>query len=103
MCLSNFAHSGTTLRRPCDIPKRFLNISKQLNTFQHGRGIAVSRRASRCANVSYIVGDTTRVFFPPRLSSAWTSVAKGLKSNHLRTGASLPRPPPRDKNRLFRF
>ena len=39
MCLSNFAHSGKTRRRHCDIPKRFPNISKQLSTFQHGRGI----------------------------------------------------------------
>ena len=39
MCLSNFAHSCATLQRPCDMPTRLLNISKQLSTFQHGRGI----------------------------------------------------------------
>ncbi len=51
------------------------------------------RCASRCANCTYVAGDAPLPLFAPHVGRAWTSVVKGLKSNDLRSGTSLPRRP----------
>ena len=47
--------------------------------------------ASHCVNNTYIAGYAPVSLFGADVRPAGTSVAKGLKSNDFRTGASLPR------------
>ena len=92
---NSFAHLCTFLRI---LAHSFtsLHISSHFFTFLHISARTWNRhrrRANHCVNVTYIAGDAPLASLGADVGSAWTSIAKGLISNDLCTGASLPRRP----------
>ena len=71
------------------------NNGKQGKTTQNNAGLwsRDCRRTSRCTDGTYIAGYAPAPDLHTRVGSAWTSIAKGLKSNDLHTGPSLSRRP----------
>jgi hypothetical protein len=90
---------GKSPAQLCTIP----NMPTQANTIPAHAGTSPNmparlwnrrrRRVSRCVKDTYIAGYALRSLFGADVRPAWAAVAKGLKSNDLRSGASLPRRP----------
>ena len=100
--LHNFAHSRTCLHKPT----QFRHMPAQARTCPHMPARPWNRdcrRTSRCTDGTYIVGYAPASYLDTRVSSAWTSIAKRLKSNDLRTGPSLSRRPTLREKSFFRF
>ena len=87
---NNLLHSRTCLHKPT----RFRHMPAQARTCQHvpaGPWNRLRRRTSHCMNGIYIAGYALPSLFWADVRPPWARVAKGLKSNDLCSGASLPR------------